>query len=142
MQPSTIASFVPSGATALLDAMAKAIAETGQRLESMAENRRPGKVLMVIMTDGEENSSRLFKKPQVVEMVKHQTEVYQWEFVYLGANQDAIAVGQALGIPTANNLNYEPTSGGIAMAACALSAGTKNFRSGGARAAYFAGQKS
>lgn len=88
----------PRGSTALLDAMGQAILNTGERLAAMPESSRPGLVIFVIMTDGEENSSTQFSREQIRQMVEHQQTVYNWQFTYLGANQDAFAEAAKLGI--------------------------------------------
>jgi hypothetical protein len=88
----------PRGATALLDAVGRAINETGERLAKMDEQDRPGLVVFVIMTDGQENSSREFTKPQVKEMIEEQQSKYDWHFTFLGADQDAFGEAGKLGI--------------------------------------------
>lgn len=98
--------LVPRGSTALLDAVGRAINETGDRLAKMAEADRPGLVVFVIVTDGLENSSREFTKAKVKEMIEHQQRVYKWHFNYLAANQDAFAEGAALGVASAGIANY------------------------------------
>ncbi len=90
--------LVPRGSTALLDAMGRAIKETGKRLDKMPEAARPGLVIFVVMTDGQENSSVKYTKAKVNEMVRHQQDVYNWKFTFLGANQDAMAEAKDLGI--------------------------------------------
>lgn len=90
--------LVPRGNTALLDAVGRAIVETGERLAKTREADRPGLVVFVIVTDGQENSSREFTLAKVREMIAHQQAVYKWQFTYLGANQDAFAEAGALGI--------------------------------------------
>ena len=108
----------PRGNTALLDAVSRAILETGQRLKDMPENDRPGLVAFVIVTDGQENASREFTRAKVKEMIEHQQNVYKWQFTYLGANQDAFAEAGAIGIVKSATANYaaEKTSGGILAA--------------------------
>ena len=69
--------LVPRGATALLDAVGRAINETGRRLANVPESDRPGCVVFVIVTDGQENSSHEFTKSQVREMIEHQRGRYQ-----------------------------------------------------------------
>ena len=83
--------LVPRGATALLDAVGRAINETGERLSKMNEADRPGLVVFVVMTDGLENSSQEFSKPRIKEMIQHQQETFGWQFTFLGADQDAFA---------------------------------------------------
>ena len=100
----TYASFQPRGMTALLDAMGRTINSVGARLSSMREQDRPDKVIVVTITDGMENASREFDKEKIVNMIKHQKERYNWQFVFIGANQDAIATGVSFG--TQNSMNY------------------------------------
>lgn len=88
----------PSGTTALLDAVGRAVNETGARLAAMDESQRPGLVVVVIVTDGHENASREFDRAQIRQMIEHQQSVYNWQFTFLAANQDAFAEGQSLGI--------------------------------------------
>lgn len=98
--------FSPRGWTALYDAIGKTMIEVGNRLNKTPENERPDKVVMCIVTDGGENASKEFHGDKIKEMIQHQTDKYQWDFVYLGANQDAFQVGGSIGIATANIANY------------------------------------
>ncbi|VVB50697.1 von Willebrand factor type A domain protein [uncultured archaeon] len=104
-------SYKPRGGTALIDAMAQAILETGKRLGDMPEDERPANVIFAVMTDGEENSSRKYTNQQVFDMIKHQTDVYKWAFLFLGANQDAIASGSRYGFMANNSLSLAGFSG-------------------------------
>ena len=90
--------LVPRGSTALLDAVGRAINETGARLSAMPESDRPALVVFVIVTDGQENSSREFQRSQIRQMIEHQQSAYNWQFTFLAANQDAFAEGAAMGI--------------------------------------------
>jgi hypothetical protein len=99
--------LVPRGATALLDAIGRAINETGERLSKMNETDRPGLVVFVVMTDGLENSSREFSKSRIKEMIQHQQEKYGWQFTFLGADQDAFAEADALGIDQAGAARFK-----------------------------------
>jgi len=87
----TTKEYKAGGATALLDAVGGAIDRVGKRLANTPEHARPSKVIMAILTDGEENSSRTYNTIQVGDMIKHQQEFYQWEFIFLGANMDGLA---------------------------------------------------
>lgn len=104
----------PRGWTALFDAVGRAIQETGTRLGAMSESDRPGLVLFVILTDGQENSSKEYKKDQIKLMIEHQQSHYNWKFIFLGANQDSFAEAGALGIQknaTANFLDIKEAFG-------------------------------
>lgn len=103
-------SLIPSGNTSLLDAVGHTINTMGARLAAMKEEDRPSKIIFVISTDGEENSSREFNRTQIFEMIQHQTNKYAWDFVFLGANQDAIAVGSSIGIQAARSVTYAANS--------------------------------
>lgn len=78
--------YSPGGSTAMNDGICTAIDTIGKWLSDMPEDERPEKNLIVIMTDGEENSSKEFKIEQVKEKIKHQTEKYNWSFVYMGTD--------------------------------------------------------
>lgn len=99
--------LTPRGSTALLDAVGKTINTLGERLAKTPESDRPGLVVVVIVTDGGENASHEFNRAQIQAMIEHQQEKYDWEFVYLGANQDAFAEAHAMGINMANVSNYD-----------------------------------
>lgn len=113
----------PRGGTALLDAMGRLITETGERLAKLKEDQRPGNVIFVIITDGEENSSHEWTHERVMELVKRQTDDYQWNFTYIGANQDAIAVGRSIGVPMASSLTYDQGAAPMAFAAASAAVG-------------------
>ncbi len=99
----TTRNYRPSGGTALLDALGTVIDNTGNRYAAMPEHERPENVIFVIITDGLENSSREFTRAQIKERIEHQTEKYEWEFIYLGADQDAFAEAGGIGISRASN---------------------------------------
>jgi hypothetical protein len=101
--------LVPRGWTALLDAVGKAVTETGEELAAMDEQDRPGQVVVVIATDGEENRSTEYTLERVKELVTQQQETYGWKFTYVGANVDAFANGAALGIGNKMSLSYAST---------------------------------
>ncbi len=131
--PLTHATFVPRGNTALLDAIGRSITETGKRLSAINEGQRPGKVAVVIITDGMENASREYTRERINQMISHQRDAYQWEFVFLAANQDAIAVGQSLGVKAANSMTYAANSAGTCAAFAATSDNLRAMRSGQSR---------
>jgi hypothetical protein len=122
--------FVPRGATALLDAIGRSINTTGARLANTPEADRPAKIIFVILTDGEENSSHEFTKEKINEMIKHQTETYKWDFVFLGANQDAIRAGTSLGVSAGSSITYASNKAGSNAAFNSMSVNMCNYRSG------------
>jgi uncharacterized protein YegL len=114
----------PRGSTALLDAVGRTINETGSRLAKMNEADRPGLVVFLIVTDGEENSSREFTREQIRKMIEHQQSVYNWQFTFLAANQDAFAEAGAMGIHQDGAANYSMKK----VAAAHAAAGSKVSR--------------
>lgn len=122
---------VPRGMTALWDAIGMTVTNLGAHLAKMDEVGRPGKVLVVIVTDGLENSSREWRLHAITELITQQREKYQWEFVYLGANQDAIAVAGEMGMGRGSTLTYAPTSAGVAGATTSLASATTRYRTAG-----------
>ena len=126
-------SFVPRGNTALYDSLGKTIVDMGKRLASTPEEYRPEKVLVVSITDGEDNNHlegeyTRYDASSVKSMVAHQTQVYKWDFAYLGANQNAWAVGGSMGVAQAASLNYSPDSHGVAVAFAGLDDSVRSYR--------------
>ncbi|QEL18002.1 vWA domain-containing protein [Limnoglobus roseus] len=115
--------LVPRGNTALLDAVGRAIVETGERLAKTPEADRPALVVFVITTDGQENASREYTKAKVQEMISHQTDVYKWQFTYLGANQDSFGEAGAMGIPMSGTANFTAATARVAYASASAQVG-------------------
>ncbi len=102
----TTETFVPRGSTALCDAIGRTIVTLGAKLAAMPEVDRPGKVVVVIITDGGENASHEYTREKIKALTEHQQAKYEWKFVYLGANQDAISVGSSLGMLKSMSASY------------------------------------
>lgn len=88
----------PRGNTPLLDAVGRMIITTGHQLENIPDHLRPDKVILVIQTDGQENASREFTWEQLTAKIKEQTEVYNWQFIFLGMGADSWDQGTRLGV--------------------------------------------
>jgi uncharacterized protein YegL len=116
-------SLVPRGGTALLDAVGRAMQETGERLNKLDESEKPGLVVFVIVTDGEENSSREFTVDQIKEMIGEQTDKYSWQFTFLGAGLDAFAGGANMGIAAGATAMYDVSKTAVAYAASSANVG-------------------
>lgn len=129
--PLTSATYKPMGWTALLDALGVAIDTTGAELAAMKEEDRPSKVIVLVLTDGEENSSKEYKHTQILEKVKEQQEKYAWEFVFIGAGIDAFAGAKSVGINADLALNVSADSAGVARGMSAMTEGVKSYRSAG-----------
>jgi len=120
--------FRPRGLTPLLDAMGHLITHTGERLAALPEHARPGQVIFAVLTDGLENASRLHTRRQVFEMVRHQREVFSWQFMFLGADQDAIAEARQLGIAEELAMSIGKTARGTRRAFGASSKAMSKMR--------------
>lgn len=141
VQPLNIKTYRPTGGTALLEAIGRTIDEVGKKLSLLAEEERPSKVLFLIMTDGEENASKRYTEiNQIKDMVSHQQEKYNWLFVFVGANIDAISTGKGLGVSMQNSLNYSATSDGTKGLYDTLSRSTTRYRSVGTNQSDFFGK--
>lgn len=134
--------YTPMGGTALLDAMGTTIDEVGRKLAAMQEEERPSKVIFLIITDGHENSSHRYSAAQIKDMVEHQKDKYSWEFVFMGANIDAIATGTNLGISMQNTMNYMPTAAGTHDLYSTVSSSMNSYRASNSSRADFFAQKS
>jgi hypothetical protein len=113
--------FVPRGSTALLDAQGRTIVELGQELAALPEQERPSKVIVVTLTDGLENASKQYNLDKIGEMIREQRDKYNWDFVFLGANQDAIATAAAMSIPLPSAMSYSTSKAGVAATMAAVS---------------------
>ena len=113
--------YQPRGCTALLDAIGQTIDDLGQRLAALAEKDRPGQVIVAILTDGLENASQRFAWKEIAGKIKHQTDTYKWIFLFLGANQDAIATAANLSIAANNAANYVADAAGSKAGQAAFS---------------------
>jgi hypothetical protein len=96
--------YQPNGMTALFDAVGRSIDEVGKRYDGMKKKDRPAQVIFLIMTDGEENSSKEYKIEAIKEKTKKRQDEDKWEFVFMGADQDAWSAGGGMGI--SQNVNY------------------------------------
>lgn len=113
----------PRGTTALLDAIGRLVTEAGQHLAALPEADRPGTVIVGIMTDGYENASQEWTHPAIKALIQQQTTRYSWEFLYMGADQDAIEVGTSLGVPAQRSMTYSRQASASAMAATSAMVG-------------------
>lgn len=92
--------FRPRGNTALLDAIGRTIDSLGDSLAAMPEEERPGKVIVLILTDGQENYSSLYSRQKIRAMIRHQREKYSWEFIFMGTTWSSVLDAKSYGICT------------------------------------------
>lgn len=123
----------PRGMTALIDAMGLSITLTGDWLAGLSEDERPEKVVFAIVTDGLENASAEWSRQRVLDLVTQQRNDYGWEFLFLAANQDAIAEARKLGVGQAGAATFDWNGGGTRAAFAAASSATTDYRGGATR---------
>ena len=116
----------PRGSTALLDSMGRLIVDAGARLAALPAGERPGTVVVAVMTDGLENASREWTHTAIKSLVDQQSGTYGWQFLYMGADQDAVEVGSGLGIDAAHAMTW--SRGGAVAAMQATSAKVADLR--------------
>jgi len=133
--------FQPRGGTPLLDALGQTIDSTGRALAAIPEANRPNKVVFVVITDGQENSSHQHTKVSVKEKIDHQSSQYNWQFVFLGANQDAFDEAGAVGIAMGNAANFAPARMQVAFAATAANVASYRRSGNAAKLAYSEDQR-
>ena len=107
----------PRGSTALLDSIGRLVTTAGERLAALPDGQRPGTVIVGIMTDGQENASHEYRYADVKALIERQTDEFSWQFLYMGADQDAIEVGARLGVDADHSLTYSRANVGPAMRA-------------------------
>lgn len=104
----------PRGMTALYDALGRLVTDVGSELSARPEPQRPGTVIVVVLTDGHENSSKEWSHDAVKALITQQQDSYGWNFLFLGANMDAVAIGSAMGFDPRNSITYAAGSRGVA----------------------------
>ncbi len=127
VSPITEKDYFVRGSTALLDAIGRTIQKVDTVMEQSAAEYRAGKVLFVIITDGMENASHRFSRDKIALMVSQRRE-QGWEFIFLGANMDAIQVAQGFGIAPDRAQTFEADGEGVNLNYEAVSELTSHIR--------------
>jgi hypothetical protein len=109
----TAATYTPRGSTALLDAIGRTIKETDRRINALTDADKPGKVILAIFTDGEENASQEYTIKHISDLIRLYRDQKGWEFLFLAANQDAIASGGAMHMDASLSANVSFSMKGI-----------------------------
>jgi Mg-chelatase subunit ChlD len=137
VQELTRETFVPRASTPLLDAMGRGINDLDESLAKMTIKTRPDRIVMVIITDGQENASQEFTKGQVEAMIKAKQEKSDWQFVFLSA--DLAAVGDAVksGVKFSSSMAFDKNAHGTSSAMCSASERIADYRSLRAEAIAF-----
>lgn len=115
VSPITTNDYYVRGSTALLDAIGRTIDKVANVQARISDSERASKVLFLIITDGMENSSKEYRFERVKEMVEREQNSHGWEFLFLGANIDAIQVASRFGIARDHAVNYCPSGEGTRL---------------------------
>ena len=119
--------YYAGGCTSLNDAVGICLDNYLDLLGTTKKSKRADKTLFVILTDGEENSSRVYHRELIKNMITEMREEFAVSFIYLGANQDACFVAESMGISGNNYFNYDATDDGITVAYSNISAATTYY---------------
>lgn len=126
--PITERDYSPAGMTALLDAVGQAIRKIDNVMAHTAEDYRAGKVQFVIITDGLENASREYSAQRVKQMIRDRQDREGWDFLFLGANMDAIAVAGDMGIQADRAVTAMADAPGVSLQYDAIADANVSFR--------------
>lgn len=128
ISPITNKEYYVRGSTALLDAIGRTINKIGNAQRHTEEAERAKHIMFVITTDGMENASKEYRYEKIRNMVEHQKNTYGWEFMFLGANIDAIATAKKFGIDPDRAVNYNSDSKGTKLNYEVISETVSNVR--------------
>lgn len=126
--PITDKEYFTRGSTALLDAIGTTIKKIENAQKHTAEQERASKVMFVITTDGYENASKEYSYQKIKQMIEQQKKTHDWEFIFLGANIDAVETAAQFGIDANRSANYHADSQGTQLNYEVVSNAVMNFR--------------
>lgn len=120
--------YRPRGCTALLDAIGTTIKRIRKRTKALPKDQQPGKVIVAIFTDGLENVSTKYSWADISEMIRKRQDKNGWEFLFLGANQDAIATASQINIKRQNAATWEQSDRGTRSSSRAFARKVSSLR--------------
>lgn len=122
------ATYVPRASTPLLDAIGRGIIDLAHRLTTMPAGEKPDQVVFVIITDGQENSSREFKKAQVMQLLAEKQEKDKWQFVFLSADLTALNDAMDYGFRAPAAMSFDKDARGTAAVFSSLAKNVSSYR--------------
>lgn len=128
--PLSRTTYVPRAATPLLDAIGRGINDLDTTLAAMADAERPEHVVVIIITDGQENSSKEFRKDTIVKMITERQKRWGWQFAFLSADLDSINDAMTYGMHEAAIIAYDKSSQGVGDVMKSSSSRIADLRSG------------
>ena len=129
VQSLTPRDYEVGGRTALLDAIGMTVEKIQNAQRHTADAERPEKTVFVITTDGQENASRAFSRAAIRKLIEEREQKDEWEFLFLGANMDAIAAAEDIGIRASHSVQYMSDSQGTEINYDAVSSALEQLRS-------------
>ena len=124
----TAATYTPRGSTALLDAIGRTIKETDRRISALPAAEQSGKVILAIFTDGEENASQEYTAKHISDLIRLYRDQKGWEFLFLAANQDAIATAAAMHLDQHLSANVSFSFSGVKSTGSAMARKVRALR--------------
>jgi ATP-dependent exoDNAse (exonuclease V) beta subunit len=124
----TAATYTPRGSTALLDAIGRTIKETDRRITALPEGEKPGKVILSIFTDGQENASHEYSAKHISDLIRLYRDEKGWEFLFLAANQDAMATAATMRMDTGISASVSFSMKGVRSTGSAMSRKVRAMR--------------
>lgn len=131
IHPLTAKEYYVGGYTALLDAVGRTITSFKEKILDMPKRLRPSKVMVIIITDGYENSSKIYNTKEIKELINLQKSEYDWQFLFLGANIDAVAEAEKIGINRQYAANFDHTKEGVIASYDIMEKAVKYYRTTG-----------
>ncbi len=124
----TAATYIPRGMTALLDAIGRTVKDVDRRLSALPDTEKPGKVILAIFTDGHENASREYTAKHISDLIRLYRDEKGWEFLFLAANQDAIASAGAMSMSAESSGDVSFNEKGIKSTGTAMARKVRAMR--------------
>lgn len=123
--------YCPGGGTALIDAIGKTVDSISDRIGAMDEEEKPDKIIVIVITDGQENSSSIYKRSDVNKKIKEHQEREGWEIIFIGASAEVLEQADDLGIRSDRMMGYVADSAGTRGVYAHMSEAVCSYRATG-----------